>query len=82
MDIAPFVRVAGPTFSVQEDSVDIFLTLFTTDLLDHIIAEMKRFATACFSMSQESAREGEVSSWQTNSEDIKAFIGFCILMVW
>ena len=77
VDIAPFTQVVGPTFTVHEDPARIFLRLFTPELLELEVAETNRFALHC---SMESSREPPPTPWMTNVDEMKAFIGFTILM--
>ena len=42
VDVLPFVREVGPTFTVPEDPTSIFLALFTTKLLNRVTAETNR----------------------------------------
>ena len=77
VDVAPFTQVVGPTFTVHEDPAGIFLRLFTPELLELVVAETNRFASHC---SMESSREPPPTPWMTNVDEMKAFIGFTILM--
>ena len=78
VDVSPFVREVGPTFTVPEDPTSIFLALFTTELLDRVTAETNRFASTCLSASQQEG--GSPSAWETTADEMKAFLGFLVLM--
>ena len=78
VDVSPFVREVGPTFTVPEDPMSIFLALFTTELLNRVTAETNRFASMCLSASQQEV--GSPSAWATTAEEMKAFLGFLVLI--
>ena len=73
VDVSPFVREVGPTFIVPEDPTSIFLALFTTELLDHVTAETNR-------LSASQLEGGSPSAWATTADEMKAFLGFLMLM--
>ena len=74
VDMSPFVREVGPTFTVPEDLTSIFLALFTTELLDCVTADTNRFASMCLSSSQQEV--GSPSAWATTAEEMKASSAF------
>ena len=76
VDVAPFTEVVGPTFTVQDDPASTFLTLFTPELLEHVVAETNRFASLCSMESQGM----QTTAWTTSTDEMKAFIGFVIMM--
>ena len=73
-----FTKSVGPTFSLSSDPLDVFLHLFPPHLIDMIVAETNRYATECLQLSYKG--DGPVPTWVTNAEEIKAFLGFSILM--
>ena len=68
----------GPTFPLEEEPVAIFSALFTPQLLDHIVVETNRFATLCLTTTHKG--EGPPPTWETDAEEISAYLGFAILM--
>ena len=76
--VHPFSMDVGPTIQLGDDPTDIFLRFFTPQLLDHIVTETNLFACQCLSSAHEG--EGPPPTWETNTEEIKAYLGFAILM--
>ena len=68
-----FTEVVGPTFEVN-DPVDVFGEFLTNDLLQMIVLETNRYAAACIE------RDERDNVWETSIDEIKSFLGFCILM--
>ena len=66
-----FKEKVGPNCTVSSKPIDIFLSLFSMMTLDIIVQETNRYARQCM---------GPDTSWQTNREEILAYIGFCTLM--
>lgn len=78
VDVQPFSMNVGPTIPLGGDPTDMFLALFTPQLLDHVVVETNRYATLCLSSTHEG--EGPPPMWETDAEEIKAYLGFAILM--
>ena len=78
MQVQPFSGNAGPTFPLEEDPAAIFLALFTPQLLEHIVVETNRYATLCLTSTHKG--EGPPPTWETDTEEICAYLGFAILM--
>ena len=76
--VHPFSMDVGPTIQLGDDPTDIFLRFFTPQLLDHIVMETNLFACQCLSSANEG--EGPPPTWETNTEEIKDYLGFAILM--
>lgn len=80
----PFDRETGPKFPISSDPTDVFLSLFTSELIDHIVTESNKYAAACIAATHgESDTHGGSSSvpqWSTNTDEMKAYFGFSILM--
>ena len=76
--VEPFEKETGPTISISAYPTDMFLAVFTPELIQHITAETNRYAAACLTPSNPSS--GPVHEWNTNEEEIRAYLGFCILM--
>ena len=68
--ISPFTGEPGPKVTISSNPSEIFLTFFTTALLDLIVTETNRYASKCL----------KHDDWQTSREEILAYFGFCILM--
>ena len=76
--VEPFERDTGPTITVSPDPKDMFLSFFTPDLIRHITAETNRYAATCLTTPTSSS--GSTPEWSTSEEEIRAYLGFCILM--
>ena len=74
--VQPFVMDVGPTFHLSADPMEVFITLFTPELIDLIVRETNRYAALC--LAANTARP--VRSWETNADEMKAYLGFNILM--
>ena len=61
----------------QRCHVAIFSALFT-QLLDHIVVETNRYATLCLTSTHNG--EGPPPTWETDVNEISAYLGFAILM--
>ena len=78
VNVEPFTMDVGPTIPLGEDPSDIFMTFFTPQLLEYIVTETNRFACQYLSATHEG--EGPPPTWETNAEEMKAYLGFAILM--
>ena len=76
VNVAPFTEVVGPNFTVQDDPASTFLMLYTPELLEHVVTETNHFASLC-SMESEGM---QTTAWTTSTDEMKAFIGFVIMM--
>ena len=76
--VEPFERDIGPTIPITADPTDMFLQFFTPQLIQHITTETNRYAATCLSTSV--PRSGQVQDWSTSEEEIRAYLGFCVLM--
>ena len=63
-----FTKNVGPTITISASPLQIFLHIFTVDLLELIVTETNRYAQQC------NAR------FQTNKEEILAYLGFTLYM--
>ena len=68
--ISPFTGEPGPKVTISSNPSKIFLTFFTTALLDLTVTETNRYASKCL----------KHDDWQTSRDEIQAYFGFCILM--
>ena len=71
--ITPFTSPVGPKVAIPESPSDIFQLMFTPALLDSIVEQSNLYTKEVM---------GEkYSSWvKITSEELKAYLGFCILM--
>lgn len=68
----PFTEPNGPTMTLPNNPLDTFFLLFTPTIIQHIVQETNRYAEQCL------ANSGK--EWATNVTEMKAYLGFCILM--
>ena len=73
--IEPYTQETGPTIHIPAEPLDLFLKFFTPDLIQHITTETNRYAEQCLS-----SQNGEAQEWKTGDEEIKAYLGFSIIM--
>ena len=71
----PFTNNVGPTIPISEDD-NLFLKFFPHQLISHIVNETNKYAKQCL----ESTDGSNPKQWETNEDEIKAFIGFTIMM--
>lgn len=45
---------------------------FTTEIIQHLVSETNRYAAQCL--------DGSQKKWSTTEKEMKAYLGFCILM--
>ena len=64
----------GPLVPVSHDPLEMFSHFFTEELLSLIVRETNLFAAQCLSAANNS------STWDTNLEEIKAYLGFMVVM--
>ena len=76
--VQPFTMDVGPTFLLSADPTEVFLHFFTPQLIDLVVQETNRYAALCLSSAENTS--GQVRSWETNPDEIKAYLGFHILM--
>ena len=77
MNILEFSEPVGPSITLG-DPTTTFLTLFTHEFLEHIVRETNRYAEQCISATHQG--DGPPPTWTTTLGEVKAFIGFAILM--
>ena len=73
--VNPFTNPVGPTIIIQDN---LFLEFFSNELISLIVTETNRYAKQCLESRQDND-ENELN-WETNEEEIKAYIGFTLLM--
>ena len=73
--VNPFTTPVGPTIIIQDN---LFLEFFSNELISLIVTETNRYAKQCLESRQDDD-ENELQ-WETNEEEIKAYIGFTLLM--
>ena len=76
MNVLEFSEPVGLSIPLGDPTT--FLALFTPELLDHIVTETNRYAEQCISATHQS--DGSPPTWTTPVDEIKASIGFAILM--
>ena len=76
MTIEPFLGSLGPTGCVSDDPLEMFSTFFTEELLEDIVHETNRYAAQYLATHQPNDTPG----WNTNVEELRAYLGFMILM--
>ena len=70
--LGPFSQPVGPKQPLPESPLEIFSLLFTPQILHHIVEETNRYAAQCLADSDK--------EWVTTEEEIRAYLGFLILM--
>ena len=76
--VEPFVEDTGPTVAISADPTELFLSIFTPQLIEYIVVETNRFASICLSATH--TGDGPIPTWETNADELKAYFGFHILM--
>ena len=66
----------GPTGPISDDPLELFSTFFTEELLEAIVHETNRYAAQYLAANQ----PGNTPEWRTNAEELKAYLGFMVLM--
>ena len=72
VDVQSFTEPIGPTVALPDNPLDTFLLLFTPTIIEHIVRETNRYAQQCLANTDK--------EWATNATEMKAYLGFCILM--
>ena len=72
VNVNPFCESVGPTVTMPDSPLDIFSLLFTPSIIDHIVCETNRYAEQCLADTNK--------EWHTNSDEMRAYLGFSILM--
>ena len=70
--VTPCRELAGPRVPLPHDPLGIFSLFFNDKLVGTIVEETNRYAEQCL---QETDKQ-----WLTNAEEIRAYLGFMILM--
>ena len=70
--MTPCTELAGPRVSLPHDPLGIFSLYFDDNLVGMIVEETNRYAELCL---QETNKQ-----WSTDVEEIRAYLGFMILM--
>lgn len=76
--VEAFGQAVGPTIPTSSDPTEMFLAFFTPELIDQIVVETNRYAS--LSLSSTHSGDGPVPKWETDSNEVKAYLGLCILM--
>lgn len=56
----------------------MYLAFFTLELIDHVVAETNWYAS--LGLSSTHCSDGPMSKWETDSNEVKAYFGLCILI--
>jgi len=70
--VDPFSKERGPTVPITRDPKELFSLFLGDDVIDLIVRETNTYAEQCL------AETGE--TWSTTAAEIRAYIGFHILM--
>ena len=70
--VEPFVEPVGPTVPVSRDPLEMFSYFFDSEVFDLIVRETNRYASQ--------ALAGSDKTWQTDVQEIRAYLGFRLLM--
>ncbi len=73
-----FTQETGPTVQVGANPTELFLSMFTPELIDDIVQETNRYAALCLKAVHSGG--GTVPTWETDGEELKAYFGFCVYM--
>ena len=76
--VQPFTMAVGPTVPMSADPMEMFSHFCTPELVDLNVLETNRYATLCLSSVASAGRP--VRSWETNAEELRAYLGFSMLM--
>ena len=76
--VEAFDQAIGPTISTSSDPTEMFLAFFTPELIDYIVVQTNWYASVCLSSTH--CGDGPVPQWETDSNEVKAYLGLCILM--
>ena len=72
VDVEPFLEAVGPSIPLPQSPQDLFGFYFTPNVLHLIVTETNRYASQCL--------QGTGKEWSTNEREMKAYLGFCVLM--
>ena len=74
--VEPFRGSPGPTGPISDDPLELFSAFFTEELLEAIVHETNRYAAQYLATNH----PDNTPEWQTNAEELKAYLGFMVLM--
>ena len=70
--MAPFSGETGPTIPISSDPRELFSLFFDDEVIDLIVRQTNVYAQQCL--------VNTTTTWSTTSDEIRAYIGFYILM--
>ena len=70
--VTPCTGQAGPRVPLPHDPLGIFSLYFDDSLVSLIVTETNRYAKQCL--------RGTQKQWTTDAEEIRAYMGFLLLM--
>ena len=74
ISVEPCTIPVGPLVASSRDPLEMFTHFFSHDILSLIVRETNRFAAECLAAANSTA------TWETTLEEIKAYLGFMIVM--
>ena len=74
ISVEPCTIPVGPLVPTSRDALEMFSHFFSDDVLSLIVTETNRFAAQCLAASHTPA------TWETNLNEVKAYLGFMIVM--
>ena len=66
------MRDCGPSTSLPKTPMELFSLFSTSNVMQHVVTEPNRYASQCL--------QGTDKQWATNEREIRAYLGFCVLM--
>jgi hypothetical protein len=70
--VAPFMGETGPAVPISSNPIELFSLFFDDEVIDFIVRETNLYAQQCLAET--------TKTWSTNAAEIRAYIGFNILM--
>ena len=72
VNVQPCLEPVGPTVHVSQDPLETFSQFFDEEVMGLIVRETNRYAQQVLA--------GSGKTWQTNLQEIQAYLGFRVLM--
>ena len=76
--VEPFTQPIRPTIQLGSGPLEVFTSLFTPALFNHIVLETNKYAALCLTSTHQG--EGRSPTWETDAAEIRAYLRFAILM--
>ena len=71
VSVVPCTAPVGPTVTTSRDPLEMFSHYFDDDIIGLVVRETNTFAAQTL---------GDTTTWETNAAEIKAYLGFQLLM--